>query len=316
MNPSPRPLFSLRVRVPGSTANMGPGFDTLGMALSIHDAWSVEGYRPGEAPNLRLEIRGEAPGVPTDERNLMVSSFRRVWRLARRPAPALRVTFVPRLPVAGGLGSSSAAIAAGLTAANTVLGRPVDDDRLLALATEIEGHPDNVAPALRGGFCVSTVTAAGVRCLSWNAPSLFRDLAAVVCTPLFELKTKKARAVLPARVSYGDAVFNVGRTALLVAALTRRDWGVLGDAMEDRLHQPYRRKLIPGFDRVLAAARAQGAWGAALSGAGPTLLALAPRPRATAVGKAMERAFQKAGVDARANTVGVDARGARCEIRR
>lgn len=302
-----KPFFAVTVRVPASSANLGPGFDALGLALTLYDVWTVRGG-DFDAP-LAIECEN-ARGVPTDRSNLAYRAFRRVFELRRRSLPALRFELKSALPVAGGLGSSSAAIVGGLVAANAVLGRPFSTDALLDLAAEFEGHPDNVAPALLGGFCSAVIVGKKARCVAWNGASLFRGLAAVTATPDFALKTEKARAVLPARVTRADAVFNVGRAALMASALLSRRHELLSVAMDDRLHQPYRRPLIPGFAGALAAAVKAGAHGAALSGAGPTVLALAPTGRAVAAARAMERAFARAGVRAASNVLSIDTRGA------
>lgn len=304
----PKPLFSVRVRVPASSANLGPGFDCLGIALTLYDEWRVEG-RAGE-PSVRIAVDG-ADGIPTDGRNLAYQAFRKVFQIHNRPLPALRMDLKSRIPVAGGLGSSSAAIVGGLVSANRALGDPMTRDQLLDIAAEFEGHPDNVAPALFGGFCAATYGEGKVQCVSWQSPALFRDLVAVVAIPYFELKTEKARAVLPKNVSRLDAVFNTGRAALLVAALLSKRYDLLGEAMCDRLHEPYRQKLIPGFSTAITAAESAGAYGAALSGAGPTLLSLAPRSKTTAVGEAMVAAFRDATVPARSEILELDLRGAR-----
>jgi homoserine kinase len=217
-----------------------------------------------------------------------------------------------RLPLARGLGSSSAAIVGGLAAANAACGGFLTRDELLRLAAEEEGHPDNVAPALLGGLCASAMRRdGGVHCVSWRDEKIFRGVRAVVCVPAFELSTKRARAVLPDRVSRRDAIFNVSRTALLLSAFKERRFDLLAEAMEDRLHQPYRKRLIPGWDDVLASARKAGAWGAALSGAGPTILAFAPTAKAERVGRAMAAAFARHRTEARWHALSVDFRGAR-----
>lgn len=299
--------FAVTVRVPASSANLGPGFDALGIALSLYDEWTVRG---GDFETPLVISCSNARGVPTDRSNLAYRAFRRVFALRRRPLPALRFELKSALPVAGGLGSSSAAIVGGLVAANAVLGRPFSNDALLDLAADFEGHPDNVAPALLGGFCSAVIVGKKVCHVVWKSATLFRGLSAVAVTPNFALKTEKARAVLPARVTRADAVFNTGRAALMASALLSRRHDLLAVAMDDRLHQPYRRALIPGFAQALAGAVKAGAHGAALSGAGPTVLALSPAGRASAVARAMEKAFVRAGVRASSHVLSIDTRGA------
>jgi homoserine kinase len=231
--------------------------------------------------------------------------------LSGKKIAALRQKLVNRIPLSRGLGSSSAAIVGGLVAANAGLGKFLSDDELLKLAVDEEGHPDNVAPALFGGLCVSALTKKGVAHLSWTEPALFASLRAVVCVPYFELSTKEAREALPDRVPLEDAVFNSSRVALFLSALRQGRRDLLGDAMEDRLHQPYRKKLVPGLDDVIAAARKTGAWGAALSGAGPSVLALSPVKHAAAVAEAMSAAFRRADVTSISIDLAVNRRGAR-----
>lgn len=279
----------------------------MGIALDLHDVWTVRG---GDFPTPLAIDTGGVAGVPVGKSNLAFRAFKRVFERRGRAVPALRFALNSGLPVAGGLGSSSAAIVGGLVAANAVLGRPLTTEDLLDEAAAFEGHPDNVAPALLGGFCAAILDGRKVRSVAWTDSRLFRGLVAVAATPDFALKTEKARAVLPARVPRADAVFNTGRAALMAAALLSRRHDLLAAAMDDRLHQPYRQKLIPGFAAILRAARAAGAHGAALSGAGPTILALAPSARGAAVARAMERAFARAGARAAAKILSIDTRGA------
>ncbi len=309
---SPPPLFTVRVKVPASTANLGPGFDVLGLALEHHNEVELSAWEKPVAPPLALQVEGEgATQLPLNHTNLVARAARRALEKIGRRLSALRLRLVNRIPLARGLGSSSAAIVGGLVAVNAGLGSPLSQEDLLRLAADMEGHPDNVAPALLGGLCVSAAADGRVHCLSLKEPGLFRGLSAVVCVPSFELSTEKARHVLPDRVSRADAVFNGARVALFLAALQQRRHDLLQEAMEDRLHQPYRKKLVPGFDEVLAAARKAGAWGAALSGAGPSVLALSPKDRAAAVGEAMSAAFRRREVSSLWLDLKVSARGAR-----
>jgi homoserine kinase len=210
------------------------------------------------------------------------------------------------IPVSRGLGSSSSAIVAGLVGANALLGEPLDGERLLALAVELEGHPDNVTPALLGGFQVTSLGEEGLVRLRIPPPA---GLRAVVCIPDTAVSTEAARRVLPPVYSRADAVFNVGRVALLVAALLTGQVGALRAAMQDRIHQPYRASLVPGFEAALAAALEAGAAGACLSGSGSTMLALTTTGE-PAIGEAMAAAVRRAGADARWLALDVDSDGA------
>lgn len=306
---STRSIFSVRVEVPATSANLGPGFDVLGLALDRHE--SVRVLFGGAGPRVR--VRAEGPGaerIPTGADNLAVRAIRRVYREARRPMPALDVALGVRLPVAGGLGSSSAAIVGGLVAANAALGRPFTTERLLGLATEMEGHPDNVAPALLGGLCMAVAEGKNVRCVAWRDAGLFRGLRAAVAVPRFPLLTSKSRGVLPARVPRADAVFNAARVALFLGAVRTGRWELLREAMRDRLHQPYRAPIVPGLAEAMSAATRAGAYGAALSGAGPSVLALVAPAAAPAAARAMASAFARRGIEAESLVLKIDTRGA------
>lgn len=309
--PCLKPIFDVQVRVPATTANLGAGFDVLGLALTLYN--EVHLSVPASGPALAILNEGEgADSLPTDKRHLICQVVARTFKKARKPLPkSLELRLVNRIPLARGLGSSSAAIVGGIAAANAAAGNVLSQDDMLALATEIEGHPDNVAPALLGGLTASAVSGGKVASVSWKDRALFKDLKFVVAVPDFQLSTKKARAVLPAKVSRADAIFNVGRAALLLAALKEQRHDLLSTALEDRLHQPYRKKLIPGFDAALAAAQKAGAFGACLSGAGPTLLAVAPVAKAAAAGEAMRKAFAAKKISSRVLVLDADFNGAR-----
>jgi len=291
------------VRVPASTTNLGPGFDALGMALQLHNR---VGLRIAEGP-VRVEVTGEGAGVlEAGADNLVYTAVRRLYAEVGREAPPLEIRLENAIPVSRGLGSSSTAIVGGLVGANALLGEPLDREAVLALAVELEGHPDNVTPALLGGFQVTSLTEDGLIHLRLPTPA---GLRAVVCVPEASVSTAAARRVLPEQYSRADAVFNIGRAALLVAALLTGATGELRAAMQDRIHQPYRAPLIPGFDAALAAALEAGAAGACLSGSGSTMLALVTGD-AERVGEAMTAAVRAAGASARWLALDVDPEGA------
>jgi homoserine kinase len=297
------------VRAPATSANLGPGFDALGLALD----WS-EVAQCALAPE-GVEVRVVGPGaeeVPADEHNLVVRGMRAVLREAGAGDLGVRVRLQLHLPVGRGLGSSAAAVAAGVVAANRLLGEPLGRERLVELATAIEGHPDNVAPAILGGFCAACAAGGGrVWALRLPPPA---GVVAVVAVPRRTLSTREARAVLPAAVPFADAVANVQRACLLVAAVATGRLEALAVATEDRLHQPYRAPLVPGLAECLGAARQAGALGAFLSGAGPAVLALAPAdgPVARRVAEAMAGPLQEHG-GGEVRTVALAGRGARAE---
>ena len=298
---------SVKILVPGTSANCGPGFDCLGVACTIYNELELTLLRE---PGLDIRVEGEgAEDIPKDERNLAWRSIR--YLLGRVKAgddyrgAVLRMK--NNVPMSRGLGSSAAAIVGALKAANVILGNPLDRRGLLQLATDLEGHPDNVAPAIYGGFTVSLVHEGVPESFSFLPKAPF---AMVVAVPDFQLSTKEARSALPTEVPLKDAVFNIGRASLLVGALAKGNMSFLRYAFEDALHQPYRAKLIPGMYDVFDAARKAGAIGVAMSGAGPCIIAYT-NGHTAAVGDAMIEAFRESGIESRALTLGIDQRGAR-----
>ncbi|HEU4752757.1 MAG TPA: homoserine kinase [Armatimonadota bacterium] len=294
------------VRVPASTTNLGPGFDALGLALRLHNHARL---RVTDGP-VRVTVAGEGAGIlESGPENLVYRAVERLCREAGMPAPALEIHLENRIPVSRGLGSSSTAIVAGLVGANALLGEPLDREALLRLAVEMEGHPDNVTPALLGGFQVTSLTEEGLLHLRLPTPA---GLRAVVCIPSVAVSTAEARRVLPREYSRADAVFNIGRVSLLVAALLTGETAALRAAMQDRIHQPYRAPLVPGFAEAMRAALEAGAAGACLSGSGSTMLALATTNE-SAIGEAMTRAVRAAGAGARWLALDIDEQGATVE---
>ena len=297
---------SIKIRVPGTSANCGPGFDCLGVSCTIYNELELTLLQEN---NLEIYVEGEgAENIPTDERNLAWRSIQVFLRRvkAEEDFRGAIIRMKNGVPLSRGLGSSAAAIVGALKAANVILGNPFDRRGLLQIATDIEGHPDNVAPAIYGGFTVSL--------LHEGIPESFSFLPRVsvklvVAVPDFHLSTKDARNALPAEVPMKDAVFNVGRASLLVGALMKGNLPFLRYAFDDALHQPYRAKLIPGMYDVFEAARNEGAIGAAMSGAGPCIIAYTTN-HAAAVGDAMVEAFRRHEVNARALVLDIDKRGA------
>lgn len=269
----------VRVRVPATSANLGPGFDALGLALGLHDELDV---RALATSGVRVEVEGEGAGeVPDDETHLVVRALRAALDHVGAPQTGLHLVCRNAVPHGRGLGSSAAAVVAGVMAARGLVSEPgaLDDDVALALATELEGHPDNAAPALLGGLTVawSQDAGAGGQPGAVRAARLpvHRDVAPVAIVPPGHLSTHAARGVLPAQVPHADAAWQAGRSALLVEALGRRP-DLLLDATGDRLHQGYRRAVMPASLALVDALRAQGV-AAVVSGAGPTVLVLARR---------------------------------------
>lgn len=256
------------VKVPASTANLGPGFDSLGMALSLY-AWVS--LAPSAA--TRITLYGEnLDGVPQDKTNLVYEVAQAVFVRAGIEIPELDITIRSDIPLTRGLGSSASAIIGALVAANALIGEPLSKDELFQMATAMEKHPDNVGASLFGGIVVAAWDGTRAEHVRFDPPAGLSVLAGI---PQFELSTKKARNVLPESLSLKDAVFNVTHSSLLTAALASGRLDLLRFAMRDRLHQPYRAALIPGMETILRDAGDHGALAAVLSGAGPTLLLLA-----------------------------------------
>ncbi|MFD2610481.1 homoserine kinase [Deinococcus taklimakanensis] len=262
--PSSRP-GAFTVRAPASSANLGPGFDSLGLSLPLHTTVRV-------TPQARTEIvpLGEdLAATPADESNYIYQAMRLAARRAGQDLPPARVEIETEVPLARGLGSSAAALVAGIVAGNELLGRPLEDAGLLDVAAREEGHPDNVAPALFGGIVAATLDKLGTHYVRLDPPA---HLGVTVLIPDFELSTSKARAVLPREYSRADAVHALSHAALLVAALSVGRLDLLRHAMQDYIHQVWRAPLVPGLSDILEEAHLHGALGAALSGAGPTVL--------------------------------------------
>ena len=276
------------VRVPASSANLGPGFDTLGLALRIYLTCR---FRPADRLCIRAAGR-DVDSIPTDASNLIWQTALTVARAQRRELPPIDLSIENDIPVGKGFGSSAAALVAGVAIADRVLGLDWDQHRLLDEAARIEGHPDNVAAAVLGSAITAAIGADGVtRAVRLEIPRAFS--VAMVC-PGFELPTTRMREVLPATYSREDAVFNIQRATLLVAALLTGSREAFPEAFGDRLHQPYRQPLIPGMGNILDL-RADGLLGCALSGSGPAVLVFYETGKSAAV-EAVSREFEKVGV--------------------
>ncbi|MFD1721687.1 homoserine kinase [Amnibacterium endophyticum] len=264
---------SVTVEVPATTANLGPGFDTLGLALSVYDVLTVTA---SEVPGARVEVHGVGAGeVPTDESNLVVQAILRVFTEVGEAPPGLDLVARNTIPHGRGLGSSGAAVVSGVVAASGLLAGIVelDGDRLLGIATAMEGHPDNVAPALFGGLTIAWTGDDGPQ---HKRLLPHRSVSPLLLVPEHTMSTALARSLQPVNVPHADAIFNVSRSTLLIAALIQSP-ELLHTATEDRLHQSYRASAMPETDRMIALLRAAG-HAAVVSGAGPSILVLASDP--------------------------------------
>ena len=298
-------VSSITVKVPATTANLGPGFDCIGTALKLYNEFK---FTILDTDGLIIQVSGtEAEKVQTDESNLLYLAFVKLYEYIKQTPPAVKIEIKLGVPLARGLGSSATAIVGGLVAANELAGAPLSELQVMELAIAMEGHPDNVVPALWGGCRLAATSSKGweICDIPWH-----RDIVAVVAIPDFELSTSEARKVVPTEVSRADAIFNISHLGLLLRGLAtnREEW--LKAALQDKLHQPYRQTLIPGYDAVNAAAVAAGAYGMVISGAGPTLLALVDTIHAKSVETAMANAWIGKGINSTVRSLPLDTQGA------
>ena len=295
----------ISVRVPATSANLGPGYDAVGLALSLGTRIGLD-----RSSHPEVEVRGTgADLIPRGPEHPAYRAARFVAELVGESDAHFRLVQENDIPPTRGLGGSAAALVGGSVAANDLFGGQIAAPDLLNIVCELDGHPDNAAPALLGGLVIGTLTPTGVSAVRLEP----RDLAAAVAVPDFAVSTTAARSALPESVPHRDAVFNVGRSGLLLGALATGEYELLRVAMQDRLHQPYRAHLVPGLEGVIEAALVHGAHGACLSGSGPTVLAFTSRDLAPVVAAAMKKTFEAGGTTARSWALDVDLMGARVE---
>jgi homoserine kinase len=284
-------MNKITVTVPASTANLGPGFDCLALALDLYNIVELETIDSG----LTITIEGEgADHLPKNSSNLCFQALKRIFDISNQPLPGLALRLTNRIPPASGLGSSSAAIIGGALGADALLGRVLSPSQILQLAQEFEGHLDNTAAALLGGLTIVAFEGGEIFTHQITIP----NLKIVVVLPELTLTTSEMRQVLPNQYSLQDVVFNLSHLALTMEALREGNYKMLSSSMKDRLHQPYRTPLIPNFQIVEKAALEAGATAVTLSGAGPALVAFAPE-RHEVIARAMLEAFRTQGMKAR-----------------
>ncbi|MDR1471222.1 MAG: homoserine kinase [Synergistaceae bacterium] len=300
----------MKVRVPATSANLGAGFDALGMALSLYNVFTVTALRPrGE---FRSDIIGEGAKEMSDvSANLVIKSYAEACEKWGVDGPGFDLLSNNAIPLCRGLGSSAGAVVAGVMIANALNEIKASESDLLRMMTQMEGHPDNVAPCCLGGMTVSCWDGSELRYV--RLPSLPSDMHVVVAVPNVRVYTTDARQALPSVVEFDDAVFNLGRAALLTAAWATGKWDLLSWGMDDRLHQQYRAKLFPGGEVIMDRVRSiPGCLGVAISGSGPSVLAMV-RGKPRRVAETMCRTFTEHGVDSLFFVLAGNADGARLE---
>ena len=272
--------MKISVKVPATTANLGPGFDCLGMALPVYNTITIEEtVLPGTGIEINAINNDSSTDdllfehIPMDETSIIYKAVELLYNSIGQTPSELKITVQSQIPIARGLGSSASVIVGGLLAANELLGHPADEVALLSIATEVEGHPDNVTPAIVGGLCLSSREDDGsiiYRKLNWP-----EEWNITVCIPDYELSTDISRSVLPKEVPMEDAVYNSKRLAMLIEAINTKDVELMRLALHDRLHQPYRMKLVPGLDKIIDNLKhEESVLGCVLSGAGPAIVVI------------------------------------------
>ncbi|MEB3225604.1 MAG: homoserine kinase [Synechococcus sp.] len=301
-------MTTIHVQVPATTANIGPGFDCLGAALSLHNQFQFT--LMGENDSFfSLELVGadvETQKLEATADNLLYRAFAKVFETLGQAVPPIKITIDLKVPLSRGLGSSATAIVGGLIGGNAIAGSPLRNQEIMNLAIEMEGHPDNVVPALLGGCQLSVNHQQQWVICPWT---WHKAVVPVVAIPDFELSTEEARAVLPQQYARAQAIFNASRLGLLPQGLAQNNPKYLTAALDDQIHQPYRKALIKGYDPVQQAAITAGAYGMVISGAGPTLLALAAPETAQSVATAMQTTWENLGVKAIAHVLEIDHQG-------
>jgi homoserine kinase len=278
----------MTIKIPCSTSNLGPGFDTLGLALNRYLYLTVE-----QSNGLVITVEGNGKDhIATDSTNLVYAAIETTAQKIGKTLPAIHLHIKNEIPAYGGLGGSGAAIAGGVFLANELLDMKLSKDDMLNIAVEIEGHPDNVSAAIFGGLTINCFDAE--RTVHCRSVKIEKPLSVITCSPQFQVQTKQARKILPQQVSLKDAVTNIENAASLVAALMSGDFNALRYVTAEKLHEQYRATLIPGFDDVKNAALNAGALSFNISGAGPTVFAFAVKNE-NEIASAMQKAFEKNG---------------------
>lgn len=305
--------MKVSVKVPATTANLGPGFDSLGLALPIFNIITVEEtIMPGTGIEINIideTHEQDIISIPTDENNIVYKAIELLYNSIGQTPSELKITIKTQIPIARGLGSSAAVIVGGLLAANELLGRPADEAALLSIATEIEGHPDNITPAVVGGFVISSQEEDGS--VIYSKINWPKDWNITVCIPDYELSTSIARSVLPEEVPMKDAIFNLKHTAMLIQAVNTHDEKLMKAALDDRLHQQYREKLIPGLKEIKQALKhEENVMGVVISGAGPSILVISHGNNLDKIRQTVSHVWEEMKVKSKILTLKVEEQGA------
>lgn len=308
--------MKITVKVPATTANLGPGFDCLGMALPIYNTITIEetvlpgtGVEINVFPTSDIVEQSSLEHIPLDNNSIVYKAVELLYNMIGQSPAELKINIYTGIPVARGLGSSSSVIVGALFAANELLGRPADVPALLSIACEIEGHPDNITPTIVGGLVISSQEEDGsvvYRKLNWP-----EEWAITVCIPDFELSTDIARSVLPAEVPMQDAIFNAKRLALFVEAVHTKDSELMKMALQDRLHQPYRMKLVPGLNSIISNLRHfDNVLGCVLSGAGSSILIISEKNNLDKIRNIVKDTWAEQNIKCEIKTLSVENNGA------
>jgi homoserine kinase len=303
--------MKISVKVPATTANVGPGFDSFGMALPLYNIITIEETVLG---GVEIELVSKDDEIqdlhlPADDSNIIYRAIEQLYACVGQSPSAIKVTIDTNIPIAKGLGSSASVIVGALMAANELLGKPADLDALLSIANEVEGHPDNTTPAFLGGFCIASLEEdASIKYCKLDWPEEWK---LTLCMPDFELSTNISRSVLPAKVDREDAVFNIRRAAMLVHAIHTKDKELMKLAMQDKLHQPYRVRFVPGLEEVMEELQNfDNVLGVALSGAGPSILVITSDSNVDKIKNVINMTWEKYSVKAELMTFDIDTDGA------
>ena len=293
-------MKTLKIKVPATSANLGAGFDTLGLALNLYNEFIIE-----ESDNIEIQTIPQFPEFENPEKNLFIKVLKTTCEYLGNKFHGAKVKQIINIPVSRGLGSSATAIVAGILAGFYANKKQPTDEEFFEIAYKFEPHPDNLLPAWKGGLITACIENGKTYYSKIPFP---KELKAVVVIPDFELSTEKARSVLPENIPLKDAIYNVQRVSLFISALINKEYNLLKIAMNDKLHQPYRKQLIPNFDKVIEYALNAGALGVSLSGAGSCIIALA-KENFNKIGSAMVEAFNEKSINSEYKVLEIEEKG-------